>query len=184
MRGEVSGADDQDQAPNRRQPLASRGLVGGEVGEKAGRDPVRLRFRRGGRPHAPRPRCRTIDCPAASRLRLSKGRGTEGCAFFFAGGSSETSSCAIRTISLAISSGERTKSIYPLAIALPGMSGLPAVSSLCAMVMPPTSFNVVQCGCPISIIAGDNHGDKPAVPVPRQGAQKNRDNVGPSSRLR
>jgi hypothetical protein len=47
---------------------------------------------------------------------------------------------AIRTISLAISSGERTKSIHPLAIALSGMSGCPAVSSFCAIVTPPTSF--------------------------------------------
>ena len=36
--------------------------------------------------------------------------------------------CAIRTISLAISSGDRIKSIHPLAIALRGISGCPAVS--------------------------------------------------------
>lgn len=51
-----------------------------------------------------------------------------------------SAACAIRTISLAISSGERIKSIHPLAIALCGISGCPAVSGFCAMVMPPTSF--------------------------------------------
>jgi len=45
---------------------------------------------------------------------------------------------AIRTISSAIFSGDRTKSMQPLAIALAGMSGCEAVSSLWAMVMPPT----------------------------------------------
>jgi hypothetical protein len=47
---------------------------------------------------------------------------------------------AIRTISSAISSGERTKSMHPVAIALSGISGCAAVSSFCAMVMPAASF--------------------------------------------
>src|ERR1019366_3290155 len=41
---------------------------------------------------------------------------------------------AIRTISRPISSGERMKSIHPLAIALPGISGWTAVSGFWAMV--------------------------------------------------
>lgn len=44
---------------------------------------------------------------------------------------------AISTIFPAISSGDRMKSIHPLAIALSGMSGWVAVSSFCAMVVPP-----------------------------------------------
>ena len=62
---------------------------------------------------------------------------------------------AIRTISRAISSGERTKSMHPLAIALSGMSGCPAVSSFCAMAMPPTS------------LIPRNDGDEFAAPVLR-----------------
>ena len=45
--------------------------------------------------------------------------------------------CAMRIISRAISSGESTKSIQPLAMALSGISGWLAVFSFCAMVMPP-----------------------------------------------
>jgi hypothetical protein len=48
--------------------------------------------------------------------------------------------CAIRIISVAISSGERIKSIHPLSVALKGISGCAAVSSFCAIVMPATSF--------------------------------------------
>jgi hypothetical protein len=48
--------------------------------------------------------------------------------------------CAIRTISLAISSGERIKSIHPLALALLGISGCSEVSGFCAIVMPPATL--------------------------------------------
>jgi hypothetical protein len=47
---------------------------------------------------------------------------------------------AIFMILRAICSGERTKSIHPLSIALSGISGCPAVSGFCATVIPPTSF--------------------------------------------
>jgi hypothetical protein len=47
---------------------------------------------------------------------------------------------AIWIICRAISSGERTKSIHPLAMALLGMSGAPAVSIFWAIVIPPTSL--------------------------------------------
>jgi len=50
------------------------------------------------------------------------------------------SPCTIRKILCAISSGERTKSMHPVAIALSGISGCLAVSSFCAMVTPPASF--------------------------------------------
>ncbi len=53
---------------------------------------------------------------------------------------SQVSTRAMRTISCAMSSGDRTKSMQPLAIALCGMSGWVAVLSFCAMVMPPTSW--------------------------------------------
>ena len=48
---------------------------------------------------------------------------------------------ARQPLCLAISSDERIKSMYPLAIALSGMCACPAVSGFCAIVMPPTSFN-------------------------------------------
>ena len=47
---------------------------------------------------------------------------------------------AIRPICRAISSGDKTKSMHPLAIALSGMSGWLDVLNFCAMVMPPTSL--------------------------------------------
>ena len=40
-----------------------------------------------------------------------------------------------------------------------------------------------RSGCSITIIARDNDSDKLAAPVLRQGTQKNRNHVGPSSRL-
>lgn len=46
----------------------------------------------------------------------------------------------ILTIFFAISSGERTKSIHPLAMALSGISGCLAVSGFCANVIPPASL--------------------------------------------
>jgi hypothetical protein len=42
----------------------------------------------------------------------------------------------ILAISTAISSGERIRSMHPLAMALDGISACPAVSGLCAMVTP------------------------------------------------
>src|ERR1035437_10066035 len=80
-------------------------------------------------------------------------------------------------------SGESTKSTHPLAIALSGMSGWAAVSSFCAMVVPPHLLDAAQRDCPIAIIAGDHDGDKLVVPVLGQGTQKDRNHVGPSSRL-
>ena len=55
---------------------------------------------------------------------------------------------AIRTISSAILSGERTRSMHPVAIALAGISGTPAVSSLCAIVVPPTSLIAHNAAAP------------------------------------
>jgi hypothetical protein len=60
---------------------------------------------------------------------------------------------AIRLISFAISSGERIKSIHPLAIALSGISGCAAVSGFCAMVIPPTSLMPHKASAPyVSLI--------------------------------
>ena len=47
----------------------------------------------------------------------------------------DSSACAIRTICFAISSGDITKSMQPLAMALSGISGWMAVSSFWAIVM-------------------------------------------------
>jgi hypothetical protein len=59
-----------------------------------------------------------------------------------------SSALTMRTISLAMSSGERMKSMHPLAIALSGMSGCAAVSSFCAMVIPPTSLMPQRAAAP------------------------------------
>jgi hypothetical protein len=67
-------------------------------------------------------------------------------------------------------------------MALAGMSGCPAVSSFCAIVTPPTSL-IIQSASTVPIVSGDNHGDDFAVPVSRQGMEKDRDDVGPSPRL-
>ena len=95
---------------------------------------------------------------AAGRLGVRRGSGWLRCACLHKPVIS-ASSCralgdidygppAIRTISRAMSSGERTKSIHPLAIALAGMSGWLAVSGFCAMVMPPTSLMPHKASAP------------------------------------
>jgi hypothetical protein len=54
----------------------------------------------------------------------------------------------IRVISAAMPSGDRTKSMHPLAMALAGISGCPAVSGFCAMVVPPASLMPQSAAAP------------------------------------
>jgi hypothetical protein len=79
---------------------------------------------------------------------------------------------------VAISSGERIKSIHPLAIALPGMSGCPAVSGFCAIVMPPASLMPHSAAAP----SPSKPETMTAISLPPQNSvsecKKNRDHVG------
>jgi len=70
--------------------------------------------------------------------------------------------------------------MHPVDIALSGISGCAAVSSFCAMVMPPALFMPHSAAAPVAVIAGDNDSDEFAVPVLGNGAQKNGDDVRPS----
>ena len=74
----------------------------------------------------------------------------------------------MRTSSRAISSGDSTKSMHPLAIALSGISGWIAVLSFCAMVNAAYLFNTAQRRGSVAVIAGDNHSNQLAVPVTGQ----------------
>src|SRR5665647_2631029 len=55
-------------------------------------------------------------------------------------------------LSLAISSGERTKSIHPLAMALSGISGCPAVFELLGDGNTSHFFDATECCGPITVV--------------------------------
>ena len=90
----------------------------------------------------------------------------------------------MRTISWAISSGDSTKSMNPLAIALPGMSGCFGGLELLGDGDAARLFDAAQRRRPIAVIARDDDGDQLAVPMLGQRAQEHRDHVGPAPRLR
>ena len=91
---------------------------------------------------------------------------------------------AIRAISWAISSGDRIKSIHPLAIALPGMSGCPAVSGFLSDGDAPRFSYSAQRRCSIAVVTRDNYRDKFAAPVSCKGTEKDRNHVWPTPGLR
>jgi hypothetical protein len=109
----------------------------------------RIRIRGGASRDRPPPHdfaMRPVDRPAMPSPRLSRSahREREVCSAavlieFGTMGTFARTRCDL-TDHFGYRSGERMKSTHPLAIALAGMSGCPAVSSLCAIVTPPTSL--------------------------------------------
>lgn len=78
-----------------------------------------------------------------------------------------------------ISSRERIKSMHPLPIALAGLSGPRAVSSLCAMITPPTSLISQRASAPSPSKPETMTANELALPVPSQRTQEDRYDIGP-----